>query len=154
MNFSPSAITTFELRNEYAVLNMRVRLEGEKDRDDEFHMDDSRVYDVRYVDANNTHVLLDGHKIQQLDLNDGSSADDLNMPRADDDKFNQANSIQYVAASGAVDEAYQLVDFTAGTTVDGADHDGIADDRTTAKLITTLSADGTRLILTISRSGG
>ncbi|MFE2041620.1 hypothetical protein ACFXAZ_11935 [Streptomyces sp. NPDC059477] len=150
MDFDPSKVTTFELRNEYALMRVRVRLEDADDYDDEFHTDESRVYDVRYEDKDNTHILTGGKVIQQLDLNDGSSADDLNMPRTGS-KFNENNSIQYVGASGVKDEVYQLADFTSGDLITGVDHDGINDDHTNAVFTPTVSEDATRLIITISR---
>ncbi|MFW5418714.1 hypothetical protein J0910_19050 [Nocardiopsis sp. CNT-189] len=149
MDFDPARLTAFELRNEYQTLRLKVRLNDEKDPDTEdFPIQTTRTYQVVYHDADNTSIRLDGADIQQLDLNDGSASDDMNMPRSGD-KYNPANTVRYVAGHDAAGNTWQLADFTSGVVGDGQDHDGI-DSGPPAKLTTTVSEDGTRLRVTIA----
>ena len=151
--FEPSQLKTFELRNDYQTIHVQERLEDTKDPDNfEFHQGQVLTYEVDYDDDANTHIRKDGYVIQQLDLNDGGSADDLNMPRSGRD-FNESNTLVYVSSSGVTGpKQYELADFTTGIIGNADDFDGI-DQGPWAELKTEVSRDGTGLIVTIKMGG-
>lgn len=152
-SFQPSNLKSFEFRNQYQTIHVQERLEDTSDPDSfEFHQGQVLTYEVGYDNLENTHIKKDGHVVQQLDLNNGGSADDLNMPRTGR-KFNESNTLVYVSTSGITGpNQFELADFTTGTIGNADDLDGI-DQGPWAELKTELLNNGTLLAVTLKQGG-
>ena len=115
-------MTLYRVRNvDYNTIGVKIRLEGTGDPDTiSFGPGDVLSFDVVYS-GSDAKFKYGGHEVQQIDLNDGDSSDDLNTPNHD---HNDHNTLRYVP--GASEGDLDIVDFSSKTYVESFnDKDGI-----------------------------
>ena len=124
-----TTITTYVIRNiDYSAISVKIRLEDKGDPDTiSFNPGESLTFDVSYSGDEATfyyHHDGDDYKVQQIDLNDDHSSDDLNTPNQD---HNDHNTLRYARGDGATDGGdLDLINFTSKTyETDFKDGDGV-----------------------------
>lgn len=115
-------VTELRVYNLYSDLqNFKIRLKDASDPSAyNFEVDQSISFQVKGA-TSNSNVYMTGSIVQQLDFNDGSSSDDMNMPNSGG-KYNDKNTITYQGKNGDVST---LVNFDTQTCSSVTDDDGI-----------------------------
>ena len=103
--------------NDYNTIPVKIRLDDKGDPDAiDLSVGESLTFSVRYGSEDATfyyHHDGDDYKVQQIDLNDGDSSDDLNTPNQ---KYNDHNTLRYARGDGPTDGGdLDIVNFSSKT---------------------------------------
>ncbi|GHC67723.1 hypothetical protein [Limoniibacter endophyticus] len=110
----------YVFKNNYKKLQIKIRLQGEEDAHKTLNYGDSISFNIERA-ATGKHIVKYGRAVvQQLDLNNGYSSDDINMPNT---SLNRHDAITYKPNRAAGEMV--LTDFgTASAAI--IDRDGVA----------------------------
>lgn len=124
--FNPSQVTKYILANkDYNSFAVKIRLKGTGDPSPITLSPGNQLEcEIRYT-SSKAKFYYSGHEVQQLDLNNGGSSDDLNTPNSDNNSY---NTLRYVPGSGIGSQgALDVINFDSNTFVkDFQDNDGLA----------------------------
>lgn len=150
--FTPTNVTSFILANkDYEQLPVIVSLSNRSSPEIFLSSGGYIEFDVQ-VDPSTliATLYLDGVKVKSIDLNGGSSGDDILPPVSDD---NDLNTLRYIATKSVTSEVYfDAVDFSAGYYLDSFwDEDGINGGDAVGIMVTV--PGGTTIQLSIETQG-
>lgn len=124
-SFPSTSVNQYILHNkDYNIIPVKIRLEQASDPST-IHLGPGQqiVFDIKYSGAK-AKFYYTNTEVQQIDINDGSSADDLNTPNAD---HNQYNTLRYKSGNTAPGNETDVINFDARTYATSfGDIDGVA----------------------------
>jgi hypothetical protein len=121
--FDPAVINTYLLYNDnYNVIPVKIRLKGASDPGAiNLNPGNQLAFNIGYSNGK-AKFYYTGKEVQMIDLNNGSSADDLNAPNSDNNSY---NTLRY--AQGNPQGFEDVINFDSRTYVTSfGDQDGIA----------------------------
>jgi len=126
-SFNPAQVNKYILYNQdYNAFTVKIRLKGTGDTSSTLSPGNQLQCEIRYTNSK-AKFYYNGHEVQQLDLNNGSSADDMNTPNSD---YNSLNTLRYASASPVISSGQgdlDVINFDSNIFVTNfQDNDGLA----------------------------
>lgn len=98
-SFNPAQVNNYRILNgDYNTFTIKIRLKGTGDLVATLSPGIFLPCEIRYT-GSDAKFFYNGSEIQQLDLNDPNTSDDLNTPNSD---YNSYNTLRYVAQNPIV----------------------------------------------------